>query len=139
ALLRAAPRRGLPSAIAGVGHPANPSWHEWASDAAPHPAPQRRIWGAAPRRNPNKIDTSSRSAVNEHHLHLLVVAPPEWHRRQDRGLRLAPARALMSSVRLSSSAVATHATATVSTLRFWRELADQRPFAVLQLDHVDRL
>ena len=26
-----------------------------------------------------------------------------------------------------------------SSSRFWRELADQRPFPVLQLDHVDRL
>src|SRR5215472_11896986 len=77
--------------------------------------------------------------ARDQHLHLLVVAPPEWHRRQDRGLRLAPARALMSFVRSSSSAAATHATAADSSLRLWRELADQRPFGVVQLDHVDRL
>jgi hypothetical protein len=60
----------------------------------------------------------------------LVVAPPEWHRRQDRGLRLAPAGALTSSVRPSLSAATTDAAAG-SSLRLWRELADQRPFAVL--------
>src|SRR5207247_4494907 len=46
------------------------------------------------------------AGARDQHLHLLVVAPPEWHRRQDRGLRLAPAGALTSSVRPSLLAAA---------------------------------
>ncbi len=37
------------------------------------------------------------AGARDQYLHLLVVAPAEWHRRQNRGFRLAPARALTSS------------------------------------------
>jgi len=54
-------RRAAYLARSPASDPATP---ERASGAAPQHAPQRRIWGAAPRRNPDQITTSSHSALN---------------------------------------------------------------------------
>src|SRR6516162_5868605 len=49
-------------------HP-NPDSRELASGVAPHYAPHHWIWGAALRRNPDEIGTSSHSAWSAQHLH----------------------------------------------------------------------
>src|SRR5215831_2451720 len=66
------------------------------------------------------------AGARDQHLHLLVVAPPERHRRQDRRLRLAPAGALTSAVRPSLSAAA-HATTAGWRRRDARQIASPAP------------